>query len=147
MRGRRRRTSGVSPGPQIELKVDRSLDGYWDRARVRQVVSNLVANANANANVHGAGDASVTVTAAGTDQWVRIDVHKIGEPIPAEKHGEIFDPLRRLRKSGERGSISRVGIGVGLFILNKVAEPHRTCAAGGGLMPTKPRASILLHFY
>ncbi|MDR5857100.1 sensor histidine kinase [Caballeronia sp. LZ062] len=110
----------LHPDRQIDLNADPSLDGYWDRARVRQVVSNLVGNALA----HGAADTPVTITVAETDEWVRLDVHNIGEPIPAANHVDIFDPLRRLPDSSAHARTPRGGIGLGLFIVKQVADAH-----------------------
>jgi len=107
------------PERAIELDVHGSLDGYWDRDRLRQVISNLVGNAL----VHGAADTPVTVRAGKTADGVQLAVHNFGEPIPPGHESDIFDPLMRLPKNGSGGRQPN-GIGLGLFIVKGIVEAH-----------------------
>lgn len=108
------------PDRTIEVTQSESVDGYWDRDRLHQVISNLVANALG----HGAADAPVTVSAALEGACARLDVHNLGEPIPAESLSEIFDPLKRVPQTGARAHPSTGGVGLGLFIVKEVARAH-----------------------
>lgn len=107
------------PERAIELEVQDPLDGYWDRDRLRQVISNLVGNALA----HGAADTPVMVRAAKTADGIELAVHNFGEPVPSGHQSDIFDPLTRLPKNGSGGRQSS-GIGLGLFIVKGIVEAH-----------------------
>ena len=107
------------PERAIELDVQDPVDGYWDRDRLRQVISNLVGNALA----HGAADTPVMVRAAKTADSVELAVHNFGEPIPPGHQSDIFDPLTRLPKEGS-GTRKPSGIGLGLFIVKGIVEAH-----------------------
>lgn len=97
------------PDRAIELNVSDKLEGDWDGDRVRQVISNLVANALK----HGAADSPVAVSASEDGLNVRLDVHNLGEPIAADHLKDIFDPLKRFPKNAQNRQ-SNHGIGLGL---------------------------------
>jgi signal transduction histidine kinase len=97
---------------------------------MRQVISNLVGNALA----HGAADSQIKASGVDDDKTVRIDIHNLGEPIPADRLDDIFDPLKRLPKTGARGVRSDHGIGLGLFIVKEVIDAH-----GGSVCVTSSR--------
>ena len=108
--------------PQRTLRFDArgDLHGQWDRARLRQVVSNLLGNAIQ----HGALDGPVDLTANGEAPDVTISVHNGGAPIPADALATIFDPLVRgsspeLQRQRRPGSI-----GLGLYIARAVVTAH-----------------------
>ncbi len=108
------------PDRTIDVDVRDSIDGYWDRNRLHQVISNLIANALG----HGAADSPVTVSAATEGACMRLDVHNLGDPIPAESLSDIFDPLKRLPRTGPHPRPSTGGVGLGLFIVKEVAQAH-----------------------
>ena len=90
--------------------------GRWDRDRLSQLFSNLVANAVQ----HGVREAGVDVTidGRGADD-VRVAVRNMGA-IPASRLPTLFQPLagteRQLGKSG--------GLGLGLFITHELVRVH-----------------------
>ena len=90
--------------------------GRWDRDRLSQLFSNLVANAVQHGVCEGGVD--VTIDGRGADD-VRVAVRNLGV-IPASRLPTLFQPLagaeRRLGKSG--------GLGLGLFITHELARVH-----------------------
>jgi PAS domain S-box-containing protein len=101
-----------------------------DRARLVQVVDNLIANAVKFTDEGG----RVQVTAAADAQGWRIDVRDSGIGIPPEEIGRLFDRFFRASNAAAAG---RPGSGLGLSIVKEVAEMHGgrvevTSALGAG---------------
>jgi signal transduction histidine kinase len=88
-----------------------------DRARLVQVIDNLIANAVKFANEGG----QVRVTAAVQDREWRIDVRDSGIGIPTGEIGHLFDRFFRASNATEAG---RPGSGLGLSIVKEVTELH-----------------------
>jgi sigma-B regulation protein RsbU (phosphoserine phosphatase) len=86
-----------------------------DRARLGQLVSNLVGNAL----THGAPDQPVCVGAQTEGGELKIWVANAGEPIPAGAMERLFEPFFR-------GDVrdSRQGLGLGLHIASQIAQAH-----------------------
>jgi signal transduction histidine kinase len=105
-------------GRTIALHLDGDLRGAWDRDRVIQALSNLVANA-----LHyGQDPVSVTARSDGAEAVVT-EVHNAGPPIPPHILPTIFEPFRG---RGERQPGS--GLGLGLYIVRQIAIAHgATC--------------------
>lgn len=93
------------------------LRGEWDRARLRQLLSNLISNAVQ----HGDQASAITVSAAIQRSRVEIRVHNDGPPIPQEFLPRIFDPHVRGPNSGARHG----SMGLGLYIAREVALAHK----------------------
>jgi two-component system sensor histidine kinase KdpD len=86
-----------------------------DRARLRQVVANLIDNAVKYSPVGRAVE--VAVYAAGED--VVVTVTDSGPGISPEHHGLIFEKFGRTKIGG-----AKPGTGLGLFIARSIAEAH-----------------------
>ena len=86
-----------------------------DRARLRQVLGNLIDNAVKYSPEGG----EVRVSAAPTNASVRIAVRDEGPGIPHAQHGRIFEKFGRAEVDG-----SKPGSGLGLFIARSIAEAH-----------------------
>ncbi len=100
------------------VDFDGDSTGRWDRARLGQVLSNLLVNALK----YGAASEPIDVWIDGSDpSSVRIEVRNLGEPIPPDLLPVIFDPFRRggdeTRRKGE-------GVGLGLFIAEQIVRSH-----------------------
>jgi signal transduction histidine kinase len=95
--------------------------GEWDRARVDQMLQNLIGNALQ----HGASTRKITVTLVGSDNHVTLSVHNDGEPIAEEAIGSIFDPLVRTRNEEAGTHAPSTSLGLGLFIVKEVVNAHR----------------------
>jgi hypothetical protein len=105
--------------------------GEWDGARLRQVVSNLVANA-----IQYGGDATpVEVFARGEDSDVRLVVRNQGLPISSSALATIFDPFVRAPEEATKGRRSG-GVGLGLYITKQIVVAH-----GGTIVVTSDHAT------
>ncbi|HVV82053.1 MAG TPA: ATP-binding protein [Kofleriaceae bacterium] len=91
--------------------------GSWDRDRLSQLLSNLVANACQ----HGTPGSAVSVVLDGTrDDAVHLVVRNEGT-IPDGLLPTLFEPLQR---AGERRRDGSSGLGLGLYITQQIAAGH-----------------------
>ena len=86
-----------------------------DRARIAQLLQNLLSNALQ----HSAADSPVTVTGRCDDGRFTLNVSNLGAPIPEDARAHLFKPFVR----GKVGR-NRNGLGLGLFIVNEIASEH-----------------------
>ena len=101
----------------LEMDVPRLLPAaFADRARVRQVLVNLAANA-VKFTDHG----SVTITASTADGWITLSVSDTGVGIPADAQTYIFDEFRQADSSTTR---RYGGTGLGLAISKRLVALH-----------------------
>ena len=103
------------PQFDIEAAVDLPQMVDCDRARMGQLLSNLVGNAC----IHGRPDTPVRVAGAVADGVLELSVCNAGEPIPESKLATLFQPFTR-------GSVAGApqGLGLGLFIASEIATAH-----------------------
>ena len=87
-----------------------------DRARLRQVLGNLIENAVKYSPEGG----EVQVSAASANGAVRIAVRDTGPGIPRDQQTRIFEKFGRVDVPGA----SKPGTGLGLFIARSIAEAH-----------------------
>jgi signal transduction histidine kinase len=87
-----------------------------DRARLRQVLGNLIENAVKYSPEGG----EVRVSAAAGNGAVRIAVRDAGPGIPPDQRGRIFEKFGRAEVEGG----TKPGTGLGLFIARSIAEAH-----------------------
>ena len=90
---------------------------YGDRLRINQILSNLLDNA---ANYTSEGE-KISVSAAVSGSWVKIQVSDTGEGISEEGISRIFDRFYREDRSRNR---STGGSGLGLAITKQLVEAH-----------------------
>lgn len=105
--------------PHRPLRFESSGDtsGEWDAARLRQVVSNLVANA-----IQYGDDATpVEVSARGEESDVLLAVRNEGPSISSSALPTIFDPFFR---AAEVATKHRPGVGLGLYIARQIVIAH-----------------------
>jgi signal transduction histidine kinase len=114
----RARESFQHQGCPLELTGERSLPGSWDRMRVDQVITNLLANA-----LKYGRHRPVQVRVSGDAQSGRVQVQDQGIGIPAEQQQLIFQRFARA-VSGQ----DYEGVGLGLWISRQIVE-----ALGGSL--------------
>jgi signal transduction histidine kinase len=86
-----------------------------DRARLGQMVSNLLANGL----THGASEAPVQIHASTNDGELMLSVVNQGEPIPPATMERLFQPFFR---GGAQPSEN--GLGLGLYIASEIAKAH-----------------------
>ena len=115
---------------ELELRLEQPVD--CDRARIGQLLSNLVANAL----THGLSTEPVRVRAVAAQGWFELSVANGGVPIPADTLGNLFQPFFR-----GPAPHNRQGLGLGLFIASEVARAH-----GGTLEVTSTMAETRFTF-
>ena len=104
----------------IKLDAPARLPLRCDRARVAQVIANLLNNALAYAP-----QGEIGVRAWRKGQHVQVAVTDSGPGIPAESLDTIFEPHVRLRRhKGKANGSSPNGAGLGLTIAREIVEAH-----------------------
>jgi signal transduction histidine kinase len=106
------------PGRTISIETSGDLEGEWDRARVGQVLSNLIGNAV----LHGLKTSAIAVAAKGAGQEVMLSVHNDGA-IPADAMATVFDPLPR-GEDENRIQSEKAKLDLGLFITKGIVTAH-----------------------
>ena len=112
--------------------------GRWDRARLGQVLTNLLSNAAK----HG-GRGPIEVSLDGGPTRTTIVVRDHGPGVAPEERERIFDPFEHTEKSGPDS-----GLGLGLYVAREIVEAHGgrltvDSAPGGGAafeidLPARP---------
>jgi len=105
----------ASPDRSIETSFVITQPVNCDRARVGQLVSNLIGNAL----THGAAYQPVRVGAKTEGGVFEFWVANAGEPIPAIAMEKLFEPFFRADIRS-----SRQGLGLGLHIASQIAQAH-----------------------
>jgi len=101
-------------GSKLTVEVEGPVVGRWDRPRLNQVVTNLVANAVK----YGQGRPVVIRAGVDSDRLsARLEVIDSGPGIAPELHGRIFEPFKRAVSAGQPD-----GLGLGLFIVRSIVE-------------------------
>jgi signal transduction histidine kinase len=112
--------SAAHPNRTIELNCNEEAQCAVDEVRIRQMLSNLVANAIQ----HGAETSPIVITSWIASGEIVIQVHNDGPPIAASKIPTTFDfSAQRRTKNG--GVTTELGhLGIGLYITGKIVEAH-----------------------
>jgi signal transduction histidine kinase len=104
------------PAAELVVETNGQVMGRWDPDRMAQVVSNVVANA-----IHyGVGAVAVRVSRA--DGAAMLEVHNGGPPIPGDLLPHVFKAFHR--RSPEDAPTTRRGLGLGLFIAERIVGAH-----------------------
>ncbi len=106
----------AQPAASVDFAASGNTAGEWDGALMEQVFSNLLGNALE----HGDGE-TVQFTMDGDTDGLRIRIRNGGEPIPGSLLPHLFDPFRRVLKSGKGRS---QGLGLGLYISEQIVKQH-----------------------
>jgi hypothetical protein len=106
---------GANPQREVAVDLQGDLRGPFDRDRVHQAITNLIANAINHS------EGSVEVRAYETDDRHAIitEVTSHGEKIPDGLRERLFDPFAQGDIAGPRR-----GLGLGLFIVQQIAIAH-----------------------
>jgi len=105
---------GGRAGCSIRIQAATGPVGRWDRLRVEQVITNLIANA-----VKYAPGAPIDIGVEGVAGLARLTVTDHGEGIPPEHAAQIFGRFERASE-GKNHS----GLGLGLYITRHIVEAH-----------------------
>ena len=111
--------SAAHPDRTFRYVSDEEISGEWDAARLRQVLSNLVANALD----HGGEACEIVVAARRAGPDVLLTVANDGPPIPLSALPTLFDPFVRGAMKLPSGG-QRDGVGLGLFISREIVSAH-----------------------
>ncbi|MET0855746.1 MAG: HAMP domain-containing sensor histidine kinase [Telluria sp.] len=109
------------PDRTINLAVSGNLDVVWDRARVNQALSNLVANAIH----HGDKTAPIWVTVAGGTE-VSMEIRNMGAIADRSRLATLFDPGKRfnMQPAATRDNDGSEHLGLGLYITRDIVNAH-----------------------
>ncbi|TMC68977.1 MAG: HAMP domain-containing protein [Chloroflexi bacterium] len=104
-------------GLQVTALIPLGLPTVWaDRARVRQVLANMLANA-----VKFTERGSVSIAASAAEGWVTVSVADTGVGITPEAQAYVFDEFRQADSSTTR---RYGGTGLGLAISKRLVTLH-----------------------
>jgi signal transduction histidine kinase len=105
-------------GPKFEFgNKAGSITAYWDFLAVQRMIENLAGNAVK----YGSPGALIQITVTHEDQFAEISVHNVGNPIPPEDQKALF---RLYRRTDEAVSSFQKGWGIGLALVNGIADAH-----------------------
>jgi PAS domain S-box-containing protein len=103
---------GDGAGSTLDMEIESAVRGWWDRSRLDQVITNLIANAIK----YGAGK-PIGIRVWGDDQRACLAVEDHGIGIPEEHLGRIFGRFERTPTAGHYS-----GLGLGLFISKRIVD-------------------------
>lgn len=103
------------PDREVHAEIALNRPVAYDSARIAQLFSNLLANAL----THGDPDGPVRVHARSDDAGLELSVANLGEPIPPETLGRLFQPFSRASARSDQQ-----GLGLGLYIASEIARAH-----------------------
>jgi len=106
------------PDRRISIETSGDLEGEWDRARVGQVLSNLIGNAV----LRGSRTSAIDVAAKGAGDEVVLSVHTEGAISP-EAIAAVFDPLP-LGEDANPIQSEQARLDLGLFITKGIVTAH-----------------------
>lgn len=109
------------PDHEFVLHLSGDLRFQGDRARLLQVVSNLLNNAAQ----HGDRNTPISLSAHGDAEVIVLGVANFGQPIPPDALRLIFDPLvQGPAVMSDLNKRSRTSLGLGLFIVREIVLGH-----------------------
>lgn len=109
-------TFAEEQGVTIEIEPT-DLSVVADSDRIIQVLVNLISNAVK----FSPRDSTITLSAKGGEESIRINVKDEGRGIPAEYVDSVFERFKQVKKSDAK---NRKGSGLGLAICKAIVEKH-----------------------
>lgn len=103
-------------GSTIDVDAPDSLEGYWDRMRMEQLLTNLISNA-----IRYGNGQPIHVSLLDEKKNVKIIVEDQGIGIAEEAGARIFEPFER----GVSRSKAAPGLGIGLFVVKQIVDAHQ----------------------
>ncbi|MBI5651848.1 MAG: HAMP domain-containing protein, partial [Chloroflexi bacterium] len=102
----------------VDVKIDTGSPGFVlaDRARITQVIINLLTNASK----YGPERETIVLSARREDGFVKIAVTDHGPGILPEEQANLFQRFYRGRRAEEEG----IGIGLGLALAREIVQAH-----------------------
>ena len=110
----------MHPRRTFRLEISGETEGRWDKARIGQVLSNLLGNAVQ----YGFKDLPIGITIKGDPEAVLVAVHNDGVPIAPNVTESIFDCLTRGGGDKISNFSESTNLGLGLYITKKIVSAH-----------------------
>jgi signal transduction histidine kinase len=110
----RQRPQWEQAGSPVELEVVGAPRGLWDRARLDQVISNILGNA-----IKYGRSQPIQVRVTSDEAGARIAIQDHGVGIPPEHQTRIFNRFERASSIESFG-----GLGLGLYIARQIIDAH-----------------------
>jgi len=110
----RYRASASRAGCKLDVSTPDQLLGQWDRARIEQVLINLLTNA-----IKYAAGKPIYISLSCRDEKAFLSIRDSGIGISAENQKKIFERFERAVAPTSFG-----GLGLGLYISRKIVEAH-----------------------
>jgi PAS domain S-box-containing protein len=101
-------------GCELSSRIEGSLLGSWDRLRIEQVLTNLLANA-----IKYAAGTSIVVSLAQERETAILEVRDRGPGVPETALPRIFDRFERAASIQHYG-----GLGLGLYVVHEIVRAH-----------------------
>jgi PAS domain S-box-containing protein len=108
------REEALRVGSTLSVSAPASLPGHWDRARLEQILLNLLSNA-----LKYGGGKPVEIFLEDLGDGARLSVKDYGIGIAAEDHERIFGRFERAAPTRHYG-----GLGLGLYVTRSIVEAH-----------------------
>lgn len=110
------------PERNFKIEIEDGITVVWDRPRISQALSNLMANAVQ----HGAHASPVWVTVVRQGDAVVMTVQNEGDIIPPAVLRTMFDPAKRfaIKSPSERSASQTSNLGLGLYITHEIVLAH-----------------------
>jgi signal transduction histidine kinase len=102
-------------GSQVSVRASGATVGHWDKQRLDQVVTNLLANALK----FGAKKPIVVTVDGGAESCVRLEVADHGIGVSLDEQSRIFERFQRAVSARHYG-----GFGLGLWLVRQLVEAH-----------------------
>ncbi|MCY1023609.1 sensor histidine kinase [Pyxidicoccus sp. MSG2] len=128
------REQATKAGCELTLQLDESVTGEWDRLRVEQVVTNLLANA-----LKYAAGTPVELAVRAEGDTAVLTVSDQGPGVPECERARIFGRFERAASIRHFG-----GMGLGLYVVQQIMEAHGGAVAIEGVAPHGARFIVTL---
>jgi len=109
------------PDRQIDIRTEYRVLGQFDKARMEQVLTNLIGNAIQ----HGESGAPVTVTLKTDGEYALLSVLNRGPRIDDAVKANLFKPMARCLHTGAEEYGPGAGLGLGLHIASAIVSAHK----------------------
>lgn len=104
----------LAAGCVVDLQLDETVRGRWDRHRLEQVITNFISNA-----IKYAPRSPLCIETKWEGNEAAFSVQDFGSGIPKNLHQLIFDRFERVNHDSHVG-----GLGLGLFIVRRIIDAH-----------------------
>jgi signal transduction histidine kinase len=98
----------------VKMDIEPNVIGFFDHARLEQVIDNLLSNA-----LKYAPASLVRISLKKTEEQVQLVIADHGPGIPLENQARVFE---RFERATSHRNVS--GLGLGLFIVKEIIEGH-----------------------